>query len=184
MIRILSTIRSKATAGIFTLCTLFVCLVASVGLTESSGIVKVKAAAQTEEQKEIARRMVHDMAVGLGGALANLTNETERIELIRSVVAPIRFYPDDSGYFYVYDSKCVNIAHAIQKELQGKNLYNYQDAKSKYVIRALNEAAIKGGGFVSFHWVKPGAKEESAKLGYVEPIPGTDYFIGTGVYLP
>lgn len=184
MIRISSTIPSKATAGIFTLFTLFACLVAFADLAEASGIAKVKAAVHTEEHKEIARTMVHGVAVGLGGALANLKNETKRIELIRSFVAPIRFYSDKSGYFYVYDSKCVNIAHAVQKELQGKNLYNYQDTKGKYVIRALNEAAKKGGGFVSFQWAKPGAKEESAKLGYVEPIPGTDYFIGTGVYLP
>jgi signal transduction histidine kinase len=43
---------------------------------------------------------------------------------------------------------------------------------------------IKGGGYVEFYWVKPGFKTEFKKLGYVEPIPGTNYFIGTGVYLP
>ncbi len=178
-----TTILTKTTAAIFTLCTLLVCLVASASLTEASGGAKIKAAVHTEEHKEIARTMVHGVAAGLGGALANLKNENERIELIRSFVAPVRFYSDKSGYFYVYDSKCVNIAHAVQKELQGKNLYNYQDAKGSYVIRTLNEAAQKGGGFVNFYWVKPGAKKESPKLGYVEPIPGTDYFIGTGVYL-
>ncbi len=184
MISISSTILSKTTAGIFTLCALCACFVASAGPAEASGGAKVKAAVHTEANKEIARTMVHAVAVGLGGALANLKNENERIELIRAFVAPIRFYADKSGYFYVYDSKCLNIAHAIQKELQGKNLYNYQDVKGSYVIRDLHAAAQKGGGFVNFYWVKPGARKESAKLGYVEPIPGTDYFIGTGVYLP
>lgn len=137
-----------------------------------------------EQYKEIARTMVHGAAAGLGGELANVKNEKERIDLIRAFVAPIRFYSDGSGYFYVYDFKCVNIAHATQRDLEGKNLYDYKDGKGKYVIRALSEAAKKGGGFVDFLWVKPGSKEESPKLGYVEPIPGTDYFIGTGVYLP
>lgn len=178
-----TTILSKTTATIFTLCTLLVCLVASAGPAEASGGTNSKVAVHAEQHKELARTMVHAVAAGLGGALAHLKNENERIELIRGFVAPIRFYADNSGYFYVYDSKCVNIAHAIQKELQGKNLYNYQDVKGTYVIRTLNEAAKKGGGFVNFYWVKPGAKKESAKLGYVEPIPGTDYFIGTGVYL-
>jgi hypothetical protein len=41
----------------------------------------------------------------------------------------IRFYPDNSGYFYVYDFSCKNIAHATQKDLQGKNLYDYKDAR-------------------------------------------------------
>lgn len=184
MISITSTILGKATAGIFTVCALYACLFATVNLAEASGAAKAKAAVHTEENKELARTMVHSVAAGLGGALASLKHEKARIELIRAFVAPIRFYSDKSGYFYVYDSKCVNIAHAIQQELQGKNLYNYQDTKGTYVIRTLHEAAKKGGGFVSFYWVKPGAQKESAKLGYVEPIPGTDYFIGTGVYLP
>ncbi|MFA4839764.1 MAG: cache domain-containing protein [Candidatus Neomarinimicrobiota bacterium] len=38
-------------------------------------------------------------------------------------------------------------------------------------------------GFVEFYWIKPGATGEKKKLGYVEPIPGTEYFIGTSVYL-
>lgn len=137
-----------------------------------------------DQYKEIAKIMTHSFAAGLGSALANVKNEQERINLIRSFIGPVRFFPDSSGYFYVYDSKCVNIAHATQKDLQGKNLYDYKDAKGKLVIQALFDAAKKGGGFVDFYWVKPGTKEQMPKLGYVEPIPGTDYFIGTGVYLP
>lgn len=137
-----------------------------------------------DQYKEIAKIMTHSFAAGLGSALANVKNDKDRIDLIRSFIDPVRFYPDNSGYFYVYDSKCVNIAHATQKDLQGKNLYDYKDAKGKLVIQALLEAAKKGGGFVDFYWVKPGTKEQMPKLGYVEPIPGTDYFIGTGVYLP
>jgi len=141
-------------------------------------------AAPVEQYKDTAKGMTHCFAAALGGALANVKNEKDRAALIRSFIAPVRFYADNSGYFYVYDSKCVNIAHAVQKDLQGKNLYDYKDTKGKYVIRALLEAAKKGGGFVDFYWVKPGSKAEAPKLGYVEPIPGTDYFIGTGVYLP
>lgn len=134
--------------------------------------------------KEIAKTVVHATALGLGEILKDVKTEDERIALIRAFVSPIRFYPDNSGYFYGYDFKCVNIAHATQKDLQGKNLYDHKDVKGKYVIRELSAAAKKGGGFVEFYWVKPGTKGEKKKRGYVEPIPGTDYFIGTGVYLP
>lgn len=137
-----------------------------------------------DQYKEIAKIMTHSFATGLGGALANAKDEQDRINLIRSFIGPVRFFPDNSGYFYVYDAKCINIAHAAQKDLQGKNLYDYKDAKGKLVIQALLGAAKKGGGFVDFYWVKPGTNEQMPKLGYVEPIPGTDYFIGTGVYLP
>jgi signal transduction histidine kinase len=137
-----------------------------------------------DQHKEIAKIMTHSFATGLGGVLANVKNEQDRINLIRSFIDPVRFFPDNSGYFYVYDAKCVNIAHAVQKDLQGKNLFDFKDTKGKLVIQALAEAAKKGGGFVDFYWVKPGTNEQMPKQGYVEPIPGTDYFIGTGVYLP
>jgi signal transduction histidine kinase len=48
----------------------------------------------------------------------------------------------------------------------------------------LSAAAKNGGGFVEYYWVNPSAttKDEQKKIGYVEPIPETNYFIGTGVY--
>jgi signal transduction histidine kinase len=134
--------------------------------------------------KAIAKTVVHGTAAGLGEILKDVKTEKERIALIRTFISPIRFYPDNTGYFYVYRFNCVNIAHATQKDLQGKNLYDYKDSKGKYVIRELSAAARNGGGFVDFYWVKPGSQGEQKKLGYVEHIPGTDYFIGTGVYLP
>jgi hypothetical protein len=137
-----------------------------------------------ECQKEIAKTIVHGTALGLGEVLRDVKGEKKRIALIRKYISPVRFYADNTGYFYVYKYNCVNIAHATQKELQGKNLYKHKDAKGKYVIRELSDAAKTGGGFVDFYWLKPGAKGEQKKVGYVEPIPGTDYFIGTGVYLP
>ncbi|MBU1694648.1 MAG: cache domain-containing protein [Verrucomicrobia bacterium] len=134
--------------------------------------------------KDMARAAVHQAALGLSALLEDLPDEAGRIELVRKYIAPIRFFPDQSGYFYVYDFSCVNMAHATQSDLPGKNLLDHQDAKGKFVIRELSAAAQQGGGFVEFHWVKPGETGEHPKLGYVEPIPGTPWFIGTGVYLP
>lgn len=137
-----------------------------------------------ECNKDIAKTVVHATALGLGEILKDVKTEKERIAIIRSFISPIRFYSDKSGYFYAYNFNCVNIAHATQKDLQDKNLYDHKDVKGKYVIRELSAAAKNGGGFVDFYWVKPDTKGEQKKMGYVEPIPGTDYFIGTGVYLP
>jgi signal transduction histidine kinase len=149
-----------------------------------SGVGYGKDKTSIECYKETAKTVVHAAAVGLGEILKGVKSEKERVDMIRSFVGPIRFYADQSGYFYVYDYSCLNIAHGTQKNLQGKNLYDHKDVKGEFVIRELSAAAKKGGGFVEFYWVKPGSKEEFKKLGYVEPIPGTDYFIGSGVYLP
>ena len=77
------------------------------------------------------------------------------------------------------------MAHAVQRDLKGKNLTDYQDALRKYPCREEAELSRKqGGGFLEFHWRRPGMAGEHRKLGYVEPIPGTNYWIGSGVYLP
>lgn len=140
--------------------------------------------ADLNAEKQTAQAVVHSAAVGLGNILKNYPNETDRINLIRDYIDPVRFYPDQSGYFYVYNFDCVNIAHATQKNLQDQNLTNYQDSKGNYVIQLLSAAAKNGGGFVEYYWIKPNTSPqvEQQKIGYVEPIPGTDYFIGTGVY--
>jgi len=150
----------------------------------SPGFVYGEDKGTIECNKETAKTVVHATASGLGEVLKGVKTEKQRVDMIRSFIAPIRFYSDKSGYFYVYDFSCLNIAHATQKDLQGKNLYEHKDGKGNYVIRELSATAKKGGGYVEFYWVKPGSKNEFKKLGYVEPIPGTNYFIGTGVYMP
>jgi signal transduction histidine kinase len=125
---------------------------------------------------------VHVAAVGLGELLKDTTDESRRVEMVGDFVDPIRFFDDKSGYFYVYYYNCVNVAHAVDKSLPGKDLTDYKDTKGKFVIRELSATARNGGGFVTFYWPHPVTKEEQRKSGYVEPIPGTDYFIGTGYY--
>lgn len=137
------------------------------------------AAAEASDEtcnKELAKSAVHTAASGLSGFLADIKEEQRRIEVIRAFIAPVRFYQDCTGYFYVYNFDCINIAHATQKDLPGKNLIDHKDTKGKFVIRELSAAAKKGGGFVDFYWLKPGVRGEQKKIGHVEPIPGTPYF--------
>jgi signal transduction histidine kinase len=49
------------------------------------------------------------------------------------------------------------------------------------VIQELSKTAKNGGGYVTFYWPHPQTRIEQRKIGYVEPIPGTDYFIGRGI---
>jgi signal transduction histidine kinase len=132
--------------------------------------------------KQIVANVVHASAVGLAEILKKYKDEDERTDLIRTYVNKIRFYPDQTGYFFVYTFKGVNIALPNPNKWQGKDLYDHKDSQGKYAIRELS-AAAKEGGFVEYYWAKPGSAGEQKKLGYVESIPGTDYFIGSGVYI-
>ncbi|MBN1191791.1 MAG: cache domain-containing protein [Dehalococcoidales bacterium] len=135
-----------------------------------------------ESNNRVAVASTHVAAVGLSEMLKDISDESQRVELVRKFIDPIRFFSDQSGYFYIYYYNCVNLAHAIDKTLPGKDLTDYKDMKGNFVIQELSAASKKGGGFVTFYWPHPKTKVEQRKIGYVEPIPGTDYFIGTGYY--
>ncbi len=57
-----------------------------------------------------------------------------------------------------------------------------KDPNGVFLVRELREQAGRGGGFVEYIWPKPGS-EDTPKLSYAEMIPGTNMWIGTGVYL-
>jgi signal transduction histidine kinase len=138
-----------------------------------------------EYEKRIAVAVVHSSAVGMGAVLKNYQSEADRTNFVRTFASPIRFYSDDSGYFFIFTLDGLNIVLANPRELEGQNMFNVQDSKGNYFVRKMAAVARRGGGFVDYYWIKPGSesKEQQRKLGYVEPIPGTNYFIGAGVYL-
>lgn len=137
-----------------------------------------------EAQKIIAEEATVSMAEGIGGAIAGIFSDTaDRVQFCRKMIDWVRFFDDQSGYFFMYDFRCVNVAHGIQKNLQGKDLYDYQDSKGNYVIRDLLAIAKNpGSGWYEYWWNNPVSGKEEPKLAFVMKIPGIDYFIGSGIY--
>lgn len=134
--------------------------------------------------RQDAQLVVRAAAMGLSGILKQSKNRPEQEKLIRQFVHAARFFPDDSGYFYVCDMDGICIAHGEQPELEGLDLLDNQDSSGLYITRVMLEKVEEGGGFFEYLWQKPGTAGEQPKLGYVMPIPGTIYFIGTGIYIP
>lgn len=133
------------------------------------------------DQKDKIQIATHTIALAIGHALEGVTDQNARIEIIRKLIDDIRFEEDKSGYYFVYEGT-VNVALPPKKELQGKDLSDMKDKNNVYLVRDLRDNAKKGGGFVQYIWPKPGAGDVP-KLSYAEMIPGTDVWIGTGVYL-
>ncbi len=134
--------------------------------------------------KEILHTVIHASGLSLGELLKSAAGETEKRDLIRRFVKAVRFFPDDSGYVYVYTLDGVVIGHGGMPDLEGKNLVDHRDARGFYDVRMAIATAKKGGGFFEHYWPKPGGKGEFRKLTYVEVIAGTNYFIGAGAYVP
>ena len=133
------------------------------------------------DQKAKLQVATHSMALTIGHVIQEVDDKEKKIEIVRSMVDDIRFESDNSGYYFVYEGT-MNIALPPKKESQGKDLGETKDKNGVYLVRELRDKAQAGGGFVEYIWPKPGAAD-TPKLSYAEMIPGTQMWIGTGVYL-
>ncbi|MBU4235638.1 MAG: cache domain-containing protein, partial [Proteobacteria bacterium] len=150
--------------------------VRDLGLTETGKVM-------AEDQRAKIKVASHAMALAINQAVekAGYIEQNEKVDLIRSMLGPIRFEEDSSGYFFVYQNT-TNVAFPVKLENQGKDLGELRDKNGIYVIQELDKQAKAGGGFVSYIWPKPGSGD-TPKISYAEMIPGLDMWIGTGVYL-
>ena len=102
-------------------------------------------------------------------------------EQAKIILKAMRF--DSDGYFFAYDSQGVNTLHAINPQLEGKNLYGLKDENGVAVIAGLIDSSQKGDGFLNFSWHKPTINAQAPKLGYAEYLPKWDWVLGTGIYI-
>jgi len=135
--------------------------------------------------KAILKAVVRSAALGLAAVAVN-KDGTYNTSLIQQYVNAVRFLDDRSGYFFVYDyTNNVNIAHATLKDFPGTDKTNYKDARGMYVGQEFSKIAKSkaGSGFLVYYWNNPDTKKEEKKLGYVEVIPGTTLYIGSGIFM-
>ncbi len=142
------------------------------------GLGKTTEAIADSHKKQI-KVAVDALAAVLGKALTP-ARSSDGDQLLWDMVKDIRFEEDRSGYFFVYKGT-VNIVTGPNPELRGQDLGEIRDPNGVAVIRELFQLAQKGGGFLAYQWAKPG-KGPAPKIGYATMIPGTTYWIGTGVY--
>ncbi|MEZ4651096.1 MAG: methyl-accepting chemotaxis protein [Candidatus Eisenbacteria bacterium] len=134
------------------------------------------------------RALSDTQALTIATGLESIDDEEERIEYIRAMCKDAWYQATEdeekkSGYFFCYTKDGVNVALPPAPEKQGKSLWNVQDQKGTYLIRELSSLAQAGGGFLEYYWEKPPANDVQLKLGYARMIPGSDYWIGTGIYI-
>ncbi|WP_432736977.1 methyl-accepting chemotaxis protein [Maridesulfovibrio sp. FT414] len=134
-----------------------------------------------QDQKDKVMVATRGMALSLGEEIKRFPDKGERLQFIREALDPVRFEEDNSGYFFVYKGT-VNMVMPPKKSLQGTDLGGLKDKNGLFLIRELEKVAESGGGFVKYYFEKPGAGVQP-KISYSMMIPGTDMWIGTGVYL-
>jgi len=121
------------------------------------------------------------LASVLGKSLAGIADEPARVAFLRTAIKDAFFETDRSGYYFIYTGT-TNVVHPVNPALQDKDLADLKGPDGVASVRELAKRADAGGGFVDFNWDKPG-KGAQPKIGYATMIPGTKYWIGTGVYV-
>jgi methyl-accepting chemotaxis protein len=125
---------------------------------------------------------VQTLATGLAAAVKEAKAEGgDTIKALRHTIQPVRY--GSKGYYFIYDTQGYNVAHPLRSDFHGKHRIGTKDKLGNPYIRQLVDKAKNGGGFVTYWFNKPGEPEPSPKLAYAELIPGTDYWVATGIYI-
>ncbi|MFT3783524.1 MAG: methyl-accepting chemotaxis protein [Nibricoccus sp.] len=135
-----------------------------------------------DAHKRELKSLVDAEITSIAPLVAAAKTREDKIAVIVEHTDPVRFFDDRSGYFFAYDFEGVRINVPTNKSQNGKNLIELTDAKGFRFVEALTRAGKQGGGFVEYDFDKPG-KGVQPKLSYAMPVPGTDFLIGTGVYV-
>ena len=87
-------------------------------------------------------------------------------------------------YVFLMDMDAKMLAHPIKPELTQRNdLLQVKDTAGKPLFLEFVELAnSKGKGWVNYMWPKPGQEKPAAKSSYIYKVPGTQYFVGAGIY--
>lgn len=88
------------------------------------------------------------------------------------------------SYLFVIDVKGKMYVHPLTPKLEGMEFIGAQDLNGKLFIA--EQIAIvnspSGQGWMEYRWVKPGEKTASQKVSFVKKVPGTQFYVGAGLF--
>lgn len=89
------------------------------------------------------------------------------------------------SYVFLMNLDGKMLAHPFKPELtKMKHVLLITDPKGKALfVHFVNLARTRGEGWVEYMWPKPGKNTPWTKLTYIYRVPGTDLFVGAGVYV-
>jgi two-component system NarL family sensor kinase len=87
------------------------------------------------------------------------------------------------GFFFVYDFAGNLLLHPRDRAMEGRNLLNLRDSQGRYTVQRLLAQARAGGGHLQYEWRRPSNGRVEPLHGYVEPIAGWEWMLGTGAFV-
>ncbi len=120
----------------------------------------------------------------IGGGIYLESTEEQLKKSALQIIGSIRYGKDNSGYFFIYDSKGTCVLLSPKPEREGKNFWDLKDKKGNFLIRDLVKAGNSSpeGGFFEYYFPKPGSDVPLAKTSFSRKLAAWDWYVGTGVY--
>ncbi len=117
---------------------------------------------------------------------AGKMTEAEAKETAKEALKALLY--DESGYFWIDDTKGYLIAHPIQPEDEGTNRIDIEDPNGVKLIQKIISAATEGNnsGYTDYMWVKPEDVDSgklSPKRAYSKLFEPWGWIISTGNYI-
>jgi len=89
----------------------------------------------------------------------------------------------ENGYIFVYRRDGTALAVGPKPEMEGNNYLDLTDPNGVKVIGDLVAVTHDGqGGYVHYHWPRPGDERPMPKVSYAQGFEPWDWFVGTGNY--
>jgi len=131
-------------------------------------------------QKEI--RTAVDIGAGM---VSNIEEEKSKLpynKLIKKIIHKlknIRFYDDESGYYFLLDTKGKILSYPTNPKLEGKNFINFKDAKGRYIVKQIIEDVQRYPDGVYEEWYEKVDNKIVKKWGYFRYIEKLHLIIGS-----
>jgi signal transduction histidine kinase len=145
-----------------------------------------------EKTEEKLKRNIRERVLEANNIATRIYNENkdtktkdEIIKMIKDALVDIRFN-DGRGYIFIYtfDYECILLP--INRENEGKFVYNFQDTNGMYLAREIVESLKnKDEAFLSWYYAKPDnlSKKDFKKIGFNIHFKPYNWFIGSGEYV-
>jgi methyl-accepting chemotaxis protein len=90
----------------------------------------------------------------------------------------------ESGYLWINDFNHYMVSHPDKQKMEGTDQSDLKDPNGVYILREITKTVRENGeGFLHYSYMKPGQKEMIPKLSFAKAIPGTEWIVGTGIYI-
>lgn len=101
------------------------------------------------------------------------------------MVRSIHYGENGLDYFWINDLEATVIVHPFRPDLEGEDVYDYQDPEGLYLFQEfIRLAQEEGSGHVTYYWQYYHFDDRyEEKLSYIDVFEPWDWIIGTGVYL-